>query len=165
MIDADSRPQAGRDLPWEYIAGYYLLLHEFRAFASLGGDTLHRLPFGILGLAVVELPNPDVSSEQRLLGLPIEDESDFKSLYRAFIDAGVRDGSNELVLVYERRRGLFGGKRASIHVGCFRAGTWTKFFEAVTQYAPQSFRWPGALFKYQPSSNAVFRSKNNLFQP
>ena len=60
--------------------------------------TVKGLPIGSFGVAVAELPNPDVAPEQRLLELPIEHQSDFKSLYRAHIDAGVRNKQNEIVL-------------------------------------------------------------------
>jgi hypothetical protein len=117
-------------------------------------------------LAEVELPNPDVSPEQRLLWLPIEHKSDFKSLYQALLDSGVKDKNNEIVLLYESRRGMFGGKRPCLHVACYPEGTWSAFFESVTRYASQEFQWPDALFVFRPSGTPTFRSPSpNLFQP
>jgi hypothetical protein len=37
-------------------------------------------------------------------------------------------------------------------------------FDAVERYASQDFRWPKALFLYQPSTMAVFPCDQNLFQ-
>jgi hypothetical protein len=166
MTDAQSCPKAGRDFPWKYVAGFFLRLESFSPFAVIEGDTVKGLPIGSFGLAIVELPNPDVPPEQRLLGLPIEHQSDFKSLSRALLDSGVREKSNEIVLLYEPRRGLFGGKRPCLHLACYPTGTWRTFFDAVSRYASQEFRWPNALFVYQPSSSVVFRSTNeNLFRP
>ena len=161
-----SRLKAGRDFPWEYVAGFFLRLESFAPFAQIVGDTVKGLPIGSFGLAVVELPNPDVTPEQRLLELPIEHQSDFKSLSRALLDSGVRDKTNEIILLYEPRRGLFGGKRPCLHVACYPAGTWNEFFDAVKRYASNEFKWSNALFTFRPSSTVTFPSAApNLFQP
>jgi hypothetical protein len=165
-VAEQSRPRAGKDFPWEHVAGFFLRLEGFHSFAQMEGDTVKGLPIGSFGLAVSELPNPDVAPEQRLLDLPIEHQSDFKSLYRAHLDSGVRTKDNEIVLLYEPRRGLFGGKRPSFHVACYPKGTWSRFFDAVSRDASQEFQWPHARFFYSPSSIPVFRSASgNLFQP
>lgn len=151
-----SRLTAGIDFPWEYIAGYYFRVEDFVPLANVRVDEVASPTLGAFGLAIVELPNPDVSASQRFLRLPIEHVSDYKSLYRAHIDSGVRDKSNELILLYEHRRGFFGGKRPSLHVAAYPRGTWKRFFEAVSQYTPHEFQWPSARFLYQPSETIAF---------
>jgi hypothetical protein len=61
-----------------------------------------------------------------------------------------------LVVLYEHRRGLFGGRKPCIHVACYPAGTWQGFFNAVEKYASAEFRWPEPFFLYAPSPNAPF---------
>jgi hypothetical protein len=71
-----------------------------------------------------------------------------------------------LVVLYERRKGLFGGKRPCFYVACYPTGTWQRFFDAVSRYASQEFQWPNALFAYRPSATPTFSSvAPNLFQP
>jgi hypothetical protein len=154
---------AGKHFPWEQISGLCLRLESFLPFAKVNGDHVGPAVLGAFGLAVVELPNPDVEPEQRLISLPIEHKSDYKSLFRAQIDAGVRDKTNELVVVYEPRRGFLGGKRACLHVAAYPAGTWKAFFDAVSRYAGKDFRWPTALFLYQPGNAQLFPASGNLF--
>lgn len=161
-----SRFRAGRDFPWDNIGGHVLRLERFLPFATMVGDTVKGVSIGSFGEAVVELPNPDVTPEQRLLELPIEHQSDFKSLYRASLDSGVRAKTNEIVLLYELRRGLFGGKRPCLHVACYPTGTWSGFFDSVSRYASNEYKWPNALFTYRPGNTIVFPSvAPNLFQP
>jgi hypothetical protein len=155
---------AGLSFPLEYIAGYYMRLHTFTPLAELVLDNVG--PPGLMGayaLANVELPNPDVEPHQRIITLPIKHKSDYKSLYRANIDSGVKAGTNELVLLYEHRRGFWGGLKPSLHVAAYPAGTWSSFFEVVSHYAVDQFRWPVALFLYQPSSTQAFPSRGNIF--
>lgn len=156
---------AGKTFPWKYVAGYYLYLRSFTPFADMSGDRVGSATLGAYGLAKAELPNPDVEPEQRVVTLPIEHKSDYKSLYRAHLDTGVKAGTNELVLLYEHRRGIFGGHKASFHVAAYPAGTWQGFFDAVSKYAADRFQWPQALFLYQPSSTTVFPASRNIFSP
>ena len=165
---SDSGPAhliAGKHFPWEQISGFCLRLDSFHPFAKVDGDHVGPAVLGAFGLATVELPNPDVEPEQRLIDLPIEHKSDYKSLFRAQLDAGVRNGTNELVVVYEHRRGFLGGKRACLHVAAYCAGTWKGFFDAVSRYAAKEFRWPSALFLYQPSDTHLFPASGNIFVP
>jgi len=111
----------------------------------------------------MELPNPDISAQRRLITVPIKTKGDYKSICRAQLDSGVRDGSIELVIVYEHRRGFFGGAKPGLHVAAYPAGTWEKFFDAVSHYKSQDFVWPSALFLFQPTSTRVFPARNNIF--
>jgi hypothetical protein len=160
------KPMAGVTFPWEYLDGLYLCLRSFAPWAEVSGDSVgspYRLP--AYGLVEAELPNPDVEPGQRLVTLPIKHKSDYKSLYRAHLDAGVKTGSNELILLYEHRKGLFGGHKASFHLAAYLAGTWQSFFHAVDNYASNQFQWPTALFLYQPSSRTAFPAGRNIFRP
>ena len=156
---------AGKNFPWEYVAGFYLRLHSFVRLAEVSGERVGPATFGIYGLVGAELPNPDVEPEQRIVTLPVENKSDYKSLYLAYLDSGIKAGTNELVLLYEHRRGIFGGRKPSFHVAAYPAGTWQRFFEAVQKYTPDQFRWPKALFLYQPSHTTAFPASSNLFSP
>lgn len=156
---------AGETFPWEYITGFYLCLRSFIPLAEVSGDRVGPAIFGTYGLAKAELPNPDVELDQRVVTLPIKHKSDYKSLCRAHMDAGVKAGSNELILLYEHRRGVFGGHKASFHVAAYPAGTWQGFFDAVGNYTSDQFRWPKALFLYQPSSRTAFPAGRNIFSP
>jgi hypothetical protein len=166
---SDSGPvclTAGIDFPWKQISGFYLRHDSFLPVAKVDGDNVGPpIIGGPFGWAIGELPNPDVEPEQRLIRLPIENKSDYKSLFRAQLDAGVRNKTNELVIVYEYRPQFFGWKRACLHVAAFPAGTWNGFFEAVSRYAAKEFRWPTALFLYQPSERQAFPANGNLFRP
>jgi hypothetical protein len=158
-------PIAGKQFPWDYISGGYLWLENFLPFSKVEGGRVEPAKLGAFGLAIAELPNPDVAPQQRRITLPIEHKSDYISLIRAHLDSGVRDKTNELVIVYEPRRGWLGGKRACLHVAAYPAGTWKSFFDAVARYAAKEFRWPTALFLYQPSDTQLFPSRDNLFSP
>src|SRR5262249_35039651 len=103
-----------------------------------------------------ELPNPDVDSEQRIIRLRIENNSDYKSISRAHLDPGVKFGANELVILCEyQTRGLFGRLKPCIHVAGYPAGTWQGFFDAVNRYASTEFRWPPPLFLYSPPVRTI----------
>ena len=156
---------AGKSFPWHEIAGYYLRVQSFTPFAEISGDKVGSPLLGAYGLVLVELPNPDVDSQQRTVTLPIEHRSDYKSVYRAHLDSGIKAGTNELIMVYEHRRGLFGRRKPCFHVAAHRTGTWQRFFDAVSNYTPNEFQWPEALFLYQPSSKAAFRATSNIFSP
>jgi hypothetical protein len=156
---------AGTHFPWKQISGFYLRLDSFLAVAEVHGDRVGPAVAGFFGLATVELPNPDVEPEQRLVTLPIEHKSDYKSLVRAQLDHGVRDKTNELVVMYEYRRGILGGKRACLHVAAYSAGTWRSFFDAVDRYSSKDFHWPTALFLYQPNNTRIFPASGNIFAP
>ena len=164
-MNEEQKPVAGETFPWDYVAGFYLCLRSFVPFAEVSEDSVGSAIFGAYGHAEAELPNPDVEPEQRVVTLPIKHKSDYKSLYRAHLDAGVKAGSNKLVLLYEHRRGVFGGHKASFHVAAYPAGTWQSFFDAVSNYASDQFRWPKALFLYQPSSRTAFPAGRNIFRP
>lgn len=154
---------AGVHFPWKHIAGFYMCVRSFTPFANITGDDVDSPIPNKYGLIMAELPNPDVDIEQRVLTIPIEHKSDFKTLYRAYLDNGVTSGINELVILYEHRKSLFGGRKPSFHVAAFPKGTWQKFFEAVENYASSEFKWPKPLFLFQPSSTCVFPSVTNLF--
>ena len=157
---------AGKDFPWEYVAGFCLLFSELFSFAEVVGHTVQgSKAFGAYGVASVELPNPDIDANQRMLRLPIENKSDFKSITYAQLDSGVIAGKNELILLFENRKGLFGGRKPSIHVAVFPAGTWLDFFEAVTNYKGADYQWPHALGLYQPGDFTAFHASRNLFMP
>jgi hypothetical protein len=163
-------PTAGRDFPWEWIAGYYMRVRKFIPLASLEGDTVGPGALGVYGWIHAELPNPEVDAEQRIMSLPIENKSDYKSISNAYLDSGVKSGANELIILYERRRGLFGTRKPGIHVACYPAGTWQGFFDAVDSYASPEFRWPPPLFLYAPIANGPFPTptgglNKNLFRP
>jgi hypothetical protein len=132
---SSTHPIAGKDFPWGHISGHFLRLKQLIRVASIDGDIVGPAMMGAFGLAIMELANPDVEPEQRFISMPIEHKSDYKSLVRAHLDAGVGDGTNELVVVYEPRRGFLGGKKACLHVAAYPAGTWGGFFDAVSQYA------------------------------
>ncbi len=108
---------ASKSFPWKYIDGYYLRVRLFTRFAEMEGDSVGSGVLGVYGVINAELPNPDVNPEQRIVSVPIEHKSDYKSVYRAHLDSGVKSGANELVVVYEHRRGLFWQTQAQ-HLRC-----------------------------------------------
>src|SRR5262249_1465041 len=65
-------PIAGKQFPWEYISGGCLRLDSFLPFSKVDGDSVEPAKLGAFGLVIAELPNPDVSPEQRRITLPIE---------------------------------------------------------------------------------------------
>ena len=101
---------------------------------------------------------------QRIVSLPIKNKSDYKSISRAHIDSGIKNGTNELIILYEHRRNLLGGLRPCLHVALYPSGTWNKFFDAVANYTSQEFKWTNPLILYQPSSSNVFPSTKNIFR-
>lgn len=157
------KPIAGLDFLWENISGFYMRFVSMINFASLEGDRVGSPTLGSYGQAEMELPNPDISAQQRLITVFIKTKGDYKSICRAQLDRGVRDGSNELVVVYEHRRGFFGGAKPGLHIAAYPAGTWEKFFDAVSHYKSQDFVWPSALYLFQPTTTRVFPAKSNLF--
>jgi hypothetical protein len=163
-------PQAGISFPRKWITGYYMRVRSFTRFAKVEGDSVGSPVAGIYGIIKVELPNPEVDPQQRLVNLPIEHRSDYKSVYRAHFDSSIESGVNELIVLYEDRRGLFGRRKPCIHIACYPAGTWQGFFNAVDKYAPAEFRWPEPLFLYAPIPNGPFPTPTkgltkNLFSP
>lgn len=158
-----STPQAGIDFQWEWIAGYYMRVRKFHRLATLNGDNVSgALPDGTCGFIHAELPNPDVEPEKRIVSIPIQNKGDYKSVFRAHLDAGVNSGVNELVIMYQHRRGFFGKPKPCIHVAGYPAGTWQGFFEAVDRYASGEFRWPPPLFLYSPLPNGPFPAPKGL---
>jgi hypothetical protein len=155
---------AGRDFRWEWIAGYYMRLHKFMPLAKIEGDTVG--PRSVLGYGYInaELPNPDVEPEKRIVSIRIENKSDYKSVFRAQLDSGIKSGVNELIILYQHRPGLFGKHKPCIHVAGYPAGTWQGFVEAVDRYASGEFRWPPPLFLYAPTTWHVFPPTKNLNQ-
>ncbi len=154
---------AGKNFPWDHVAGFYLRLQSFLPFAEMSGERVGAAKLGAFGLALAELPNPDVDAQQRVVTLPVENKSDYKSLYRAHEDADVKAGRNELVILFENRKGMFGGRKPSFHVAAYPAGTWQGFYDAVERSTSEQFRWPEPLFLYQPSEVAPFPATTNRF--
>lgn len=154
---------AGKDFPWGYVTGYYLLFSNLLPFATVVGDTVSGKVLGAYGLAHAELPNPDVEPNQRMITLPIENKSDYKSIVRAQLDSGVQAETNELILLFENRKGLFGGRKPSFNVAAYPSGTWLRFFDAVANYKTADFQWPEALYLYQPGDTTAFPASSNLF--
>jgi hypothetical protein len=155
---------AGVNFPWKYITGYFMLVRSFTPLTQILGDKVGTSVLGTFGVINAELPNPDVESQQRILSLPIKHKSDFKSIYRAHIDSGIKNGTNELVILYEHRRNLLGRPKACFHVAIYPAGTWNNFFEAVVNYKSQEFKWPRPLLLYQPSPSNIFPTTKNIFR-
>ena len=132
-------------------------------FAKIEGDAVGPAMLGAYGLLNAQLPNPDVPPEQRIVTLPIENKSDYKSLVRAHLDSSVQEKYAELVVLFENRRGFFGGRKPSFHVAAFPRGTWLRFYEAVVDCSSDKYPWPKAHFLYQPSALTVFQCTTNLF--
>ena len=140
-------------------------VHSFIPLARLDGDMVGASIMGTYGIVTAELPNPDIKLEQRIIRLPIMNKSDYKSISRAHIDSGIKNGTNEIVIIYENRRGLFGGHKASFHVAIYPSSTWNVFYEAVSNYKSQEFIWPRPLLLYQPSNTNIFPATKNIFSP
>jgi len=161
--------QAGIDFSWEWVAGYYMRVRKFVPFVKIQGDTVGPRTLIGYGYIFAELPAPDVRPEKRIVCLKIQHKSDFKSISNAHLDSGFRSGANELIILYEHRRGLFGGRKPCIHVAGYAAGTWQGFFEAVDRYASGEFRWPPPLFVYAPTTWPAFPptkgTNQNGFRP
>src|SRR6266536_1546407 len=147
---------AGINFPWKYIIGYFMCVRSFIPLTKFFGDKVGPSVLGTFGMVYAELPNPDVESQQRIISLPIKHKSDFKSMSKAYIDSGIKNGTNELVLLYEHRRNLFGRPKACFHLAIYPTGTWDTFFEAVANYASQEFKWPRPLIFFQPLASNVF---------
>jgi hypothetical protein len=160
-----SQLTAGINFPWKYVTGYFMKVHSFTPLTQFFGDKVGSPILGKFGIISAELPNPDVESNQRILALPIENKSDFKSISKAYLDSGIINGANELILVYENRRNLFGRPKACFHFAIYPDGTWIKFFEAVSKYASQEFKLPNPLILFQPSVSDIFPTSKNIFTP
>ena len=160
-----THPRAGMHFPIKQLDGLYMRLDKFMALATLDGDTVGCKFIGAYGLAVVEVSNTDVEPDERLVTLPFEHVSDYKSVHRAYQSRGIKSREEELILFYEHRTGLFGSRKPSIHVGAFLQGTWIAYMEYVARYEAKKFAWPDALFHYQPTSLPAFNGPNNIFRP
>jgi hypothetical protein len=154
---------AGKDFQWKHISGFYMCVRSFSQLAEIVGDKVFDPVAKTYGFLYAELPNPDVDQQKRIIKLPIEHKSDYKSIYRANLDKGLKSDINELIVLYEYRRGLFGRLKPCFHVAAFRKGTWQTFFKAVENYATPEFKWPKPLFLFQPSSSIPFPQTKNLF--
>ncbi len=150
--------------PLKAIANFYMLVKNFTAFAQLQGNKITNPLIGVYGIVDVELPNPDVEKPQRVVRINIKNKSDFKSLSRAHFDKGLDEGVNELVLLYEPRRTLLGGKLPGFHLALYPKGTWEEFYKAVDAYKAQEFVWPRPLLSFQPSDLRVFPPSTNIFE-
>lgn len=152
---------AGRNCSWHLFDGAFMRLETYMPFDQGPGGAKKMM--GAWALAVAEVPSPDAEPAQRLCTLPIENKSDYQSLTHAHFDSGIKNGTNELVLLYQHRRGLFGGGKPRFHIAAYPKGTWLQFFDAVANYKSQEFRWPKALFLYRPNSLVVFPGDANCF--
>ena len=155
---------AGINFPWKNIEGFFMLVRSFTPLTQIVGDKVGTSVLRTFGVVNAELPNPDVQPSQRIVSLPIKNKSDYKSISRAHIDSGIKNGTNELIILYEHRRNLLGGLRPCLHVALYPSGTWNKFFDAVANYTSQEFKWTNPLILYQPSSSNVFPSTKNIFR-
>jgi hypothetical protein len=137
-------------------------VRSFARYATVDGDNVG--PATVLGYGSInaELPNPDVKPDERIVSLPIQHKSDYKSIFRAHLDSGVQSGLNELIILCEDRRSLFGRPKPCIHVAGYPAGTWQGFFDAVDRYASGEFRWPPPLFVYSPTAPSPFPPSKGL---
>lgn len=155
---------AGMNFPWKYIEGLFMCVRSFTPLTQITGEKVGDSVLGTYGFVKAELPNPDVKTSQRTISLPIKNKSDYKSISRAHIDSGIKNGTNELVILYEHRRNLFGRTKACFHVALYPTGTWNKFFDAVADYKSQEFTWIKPLLLYQPSSSNIFPATKNIFR-
>jgi hypothetical protein len=155
---------AGINFPWKYIEGLFMLIRSFTPLTQIVSDKVGTSVLGTFGFATAELPNPDVQPSERIVALPIKNKSDYKSLYRGYLDSGIKSGANEMIILYEHRKSLLGGQMPCFHVALYPTGTWSKFFEAVANYKSQEFKWPQPLILYQPSSTNIFPATKNIFR-
>ncbi|HVA97957.1 MAG TPA: hypothetical protein VNG53_03600, partial [Bacteroidia bacterium] len=137
---------------------------SFTPLSQISGDKVGASILGTFGIANAELPNPDVQPSQRIVSLYIKNKSDFKSISRAHTDSGIKNGTNELIILYEHRRNLLGRPKACFHVALYPNGIWNNFFDAVQNYKAQEFKWPQPLILYQPSSTNIFPATKNIFR-
>jgi hypothetical protein len=154
---------AGIHFPWKNITGFFMCVRSFTPFVEILGDKVGASILGAFGVVNAELPNPDVEPQQRILSLPIKHKSDFKSISRAYMDSGIKNGTNELIILYEHRRNLFGQPKACFHLAIYPTGTWNSFFAAVSNYKAQEFLWPSPLILFQPSTTNIFPKTKNIF--
>lgn len=155
---------AGINFPWKYVEGLFMCVRSFTPLTKIVVDKVESSVLGTFGFVNAELPNPDVQPSQRIISLPIKNKSDYKSISRAHFDTGIKNGTHELVIIYEHRRNLFGGHKACFHVALYATGTWNYFFDAVANYKSQEFKWPRPLILYQPSTTNIFPTTKNIFR-
>ena len=162
MTASDDRPTLfeGKHFSWRYIEGYHLLVEHLTQMSFEGTEAAGKV-MGAYGLLNVSMANPDVSPEARRISLPIEHKADYRALVALTIDSGYADGTNEIVVLYEHRRGLFGRPKPSIHAALYPTGAWKKFYERVEAYDPQGFEWPIPLVRYAPPSLLAFPETPN----
>jgi len=164
-MDSESKLMAGNHFPWEYIQNRPTKVVKLSTFTTYRGDQDISKPVaGIYGFVFVELPSPDATAEERIINLPIENKSDFRSISIAYYDKGVQEGVNEIVLLYEVRRTLFGGKKPCFHIAIYPEGTWQKFFDKVDEYKVDEFVWPKPLILFQPGNKSAFPITKNIFK-
>lgn len=164
-MENETQLTAGINFDWKYIKFLFMRVNSFIPLARIDVDTVGDSIMGTYGIVTAELPNPDVKPEQRIIKLPILNKSDYKSISRAHTDSGIKNGANELVIIYENRKNLFGGHEASFHVAIYPSGTWNDFYKAVANYKSQEFIWPRPLILYQPSNTNIFPTTKNIFRP
>lgn len=155
---------AGRDFPWAWIQGHFLLFEQLLPFSEVNGDRVGKKILGTHGTVKAQLANPDVDVQMRSVWLPIQNKTDFLSIYRADLDQSVQNGSVQLILLYEGRKSFLGGAKPSLHIGAFTTGVWDQFLAAVDSYSASSFRWPDPLFIFQPGHTKVFPESPNTIR-
>lgn len=155
---------AGQNVPWKWMHGHFTKVVSFTRLAQFLGEKIGESVMGTYGFVDVELPNPDVSTDKRVISLPIKNKSDYRSLHMAYTDRHVKDGSFEVHLGYEHRRTLLGGFKPCFHIAVYPVGTWQAFYDLVDAYRPKEFTWPKPLFMFQPSNTQVFPMSNNIFK-
>lgn len=156
-------PIAGRDFSWKHIEGYFMCVLFFDALVEMGFDGKIGSPIlNAYGFLYVELPNPDVDRENRILSLPVENKKDYKSLYSAAFDKGLMNGENEFIVVYQHRRNLLRRPKPCFHIAIYEKGIFDAFFEKVSNYESHKFSWPEPLVLFQPHSRSVFPKTSNL---
>lgn len=160
----ESQLTADIHFPIKAISNLFMLVTNFIEFAKIQDNKITNPLMGVYGVVDVELPNPDVEKSQRIVRINIKNKSDFKSISRAHLDKGIEEGTNELILLYEYRRKLFGGNKAGFHIALYPKGTWAEFFKAVDAYKAQEFVWPRPLTCFQPSELSVFPISTNIFE-
>ena len=150
---------AGYDFPWDWVEGYFLLFHRLTEFAEIDGTRVGSGALGTYGVIAAELSNPDV--EERVISLPIRSKNEYRAVYQAQLDAGVSNGTNQLILLLQPRKGLFGGKGRALHIAAYPTGVWSGFMDAVASYQASEFRWPTPLFVFQSGGTKVFPETKN----
>jgi len=163
-VTKSTQLMAGSDFPWKYVERLFMCVHSFSPLSEINFDKVGDSVLGTFGFINAELPNPDVQIHERIISLPIKHKSDYKSISGAHIDLSLKNGTNELVIIYENRRNILGRPKACFHVAIYPAGTWNRFFEAVSNYKVQEFVWPQPFVLYQPSATNIFPKTRNIFR-